>query len=258
MRAARFSWPVPGVNLVIGIAVAHAVSQRGAMEDSGLAGSTSSSEKRRAVGRLGSGEQASPALGRRQRQGKDCHLLGIAADCRLVEAERAWRELKVIYADGSLAAYGLIEESERQKMLEELAGAYARVARRLTRNCAGEKVAAAITTEQSLPTLSPVESAGEFLRQLRENAGLSLKDVAQRTKISPMRLEQIERDMYERLPAAVYLRGFVLEYANALGFSRPQEVAGLYLNRYQEIVRNPCEPVLAPPPGRNPFRKICL
>lgn len=170
---------------------------------------------------------------------KDCRLLGIAADCRLVEVERAWRELKVIYGEGSLAAYGLIAESERQKLLEELEGAYGRVARRLSRSGAGEKAAAAIAKEQRPPTLSPVESTGEYLRQMREHAGLSLKEVAQRTKISPMRLEQIEREMYERLPAAVYLRGFVLEYAKALGFSRPQELAGVYLNRYQEIVRNP-------------------
>lgn len=170
---------------------------------------------------------------------RDCHLLGIAADCRLVDVERAWRELRAIYAEGSLAAYGLIEESERKKMLEELEGAYCRVARRLSRNCAVEKVAVAITKEQRPSTLSPAESAGEFLRQLRENAGLSLKDVAQRTKISPMRLEQIEREMYDRLPAAVYLRGFVLEYAKALGFPQPQEVAGLYLNRYQESVHAP-------------------
>lgn len=170
---------------------------------------------------------------------KDCRLLGIAADCRLVDVERTWRELKVIYAEGSLAAYGMIEESERQKMLEELECAYGRVARRFSRSSSGEKVAAASTKEQRPPTLSPVESAGEFLRQLRENAGLSLKEVAQRTKISPMRLEQIEREMYERLPAAVYLRGFVLEYAKALGFSRPQELAGVYLSRFQARVPTP-------------------
>lgn len=170
---------------------------------------------------------------------KDCRLLGIAADSRLVEVERAWRELRALYAEGSLAAYGLLEDAERQKMLEEMEVAYGRIVRRVSRVGTGQQAASALMQEENFPTLLPVESTGGFLRQLRESAGLSLKDVAHRTKISPMRLEQIEREMFDRLPAAVYLRGFVLEYAKALGLPQPQEVVGLYLTRYQERVVNP-------------------
>ena len=64
---------------------------------------------------------------------QDCHLLGIDADSRLGEAERAWRNLKAIYAEGSLATYGLIEEAGRQEKLEQLEGAFGRIARRLSR-----------------------------------------------------------------------------------------------------------------------------
>lgn len=169
-------------------------------------------------------------------QAEDCRLLGIDIDAGLVEVERAWRSLKAVYAEGSLAAYGLFEDAGRQERLEELEGAYGRIARRLSRPAAEPPVAPAGSREEVAPQLSPAESAGRFLRQLREGAGLSLKDVAHRTKISPMRLEQIEQERFERLPAAVYLRGFVLEYAKALGFPQPQEVAGLYLARYQERV----------------------
>jgi flagellar biosynthesis protein FlhG len=63
--------------------------------------------------------------------------------------------------------------------------------------------------------------------------------VAHRTKIGSTRLDQIEKEMFDRLPAAVYLRGFVLEYAKALGISQPQEVAAVYLARYHEQVANP-------------------
>jgi flagellar biosynthesis protein FlhG len=170
---------------------------------------------------------------------KDCLLLGIDADSRLVEVERAWRSLKAIYAEGSLATYGLIEDAGRQEKLEELEGAYGRIARRFSRPATEQPVSPTGNREKCASQVSPTESAGRFLRQLREGAGLSLKDVAHRTKISPMRLDQIEQEMFERLPAAVYLRGFVLEYAKALGFPQPQEVAGLYLSRYQERVRNP-------------------
>jgi hypothetical protein len=170
---------------------------------------------------------------------KDCHLLGIAADSKLVEVERAWRNLKAVYAEGSLATYGLFENDGRQQKLEELEGAFGRIARRLSRPDVAPPVSPVGSQGKSPLQLSPAESAGRFLRQLRESAGLSLKDVAHRTKISPMRLDQIEQEMFERLPAAVYLRGFVLEYAKVLGFPQPQEVAGLYLARYQDIVRKP-------------------
>ena len=170
---------------------------------------------------------------------QDCHLLGIDADSRLGEAERAWRNLKAIYAEGSLATYGLIEEAGRQEKLEQLEGAFGRIARRLSRPAPEQPVSPTGSREECASQVSPAESAGSFLRQLREGAGLSLKDVAHRTKISPMRLDQIEQEMFERLPAAVYLRGFVLEYAKALGFPQPQEMAGLYLSRYQERVSNP-------------------
>jgi flagellar biosynthesis protein FlhG len=156
-----------------------------------------------------------------------------------VEVERAWRELKAVYAEGSLATYGLFEETGRRERLEELAGAYGRIVRRFSRPAGEPPVSPAVSREEGAAPLSPADSAGRFLCQLRENAGLSLKDVAQRTKISPMRLEQIEQERFERLPAAVYLRGFVLEYAKALGCPQPQAVAGLYLARYQASVANP-------------------
>jgi flagellar biosynthesis protein FlhG len=170
---------------------------------------------------------------------RDCQLLGIDADSRLVEVDRAWRNLKAIYAEGSLATYGLLEDAGRQERLAKLEGAFGRIARRLSRSDAEQPASPAGSKEVCVSQLSPAESAGRFLRQLREGAGLSLKDVAHRTKISPMRLDQIEQEMFERLPAAVYLRGFVLEYAKALGFPQPQEVAGLYLARYREKVANP-------------------
>jgi flagellar biosynthesis protein FlhG len=170
---------------------------------------------------------------------RDCQRLGLSAAARLVEVERSWRNLKAVYAEGSLATYGLFEDAERQERREELEGAYGRIVRRFSRPATEPPVSPAVRQEEGAAQLSPDDSAGRFLCQLRENAGLSLKDVAQRTKISPMRLEQIEQERFERLPAAVYLRGFVLEFAKALGYPQPQEVAGLYLARYQASVSNP-------------------
>jgi hypothetical protein len=168
---------------------------------------------------------------------KDCHLLEIGADSTLEDVERAWRNLKAIYAEDSLATYGLIEDTERQEKLENLEGAYERIASRLSKDATEQPVPAG-SQEECVSQLSPVESVGRLLRKLRESSGLTLGEIAHRTKISPMRLDQIEQEMFERLPASVYLRGFVLEYAKVLGFPKPQEVAGVYLARYKERV--PC------------------
>jgi flagellar biosynthesis protein FlhG len=169
----------------------------------------------------------------------DCQLLGIDADSGLVEVERVWRNLKAVYAEDSLATYGLYQDGGRQEYLEQLEGVYGRIVRRLSQPAAEQSVTPAGGPEAYLPQFSPVEFTGGYLRQRRESAGLTLREVAHRTKIGSTRLDQIEKEMFDRLPAAVYLRGFVLEYAKALGIAQPQEVVAVYLARYHERVDNP-------------------
>ena len=66
------------------------------------------------------------------------------------------------------------------------------------------------------------------MRQARERAGLSLEDLARRTKIPPARLAALESADVLHLPAAVYTRGFVKAYAVEVGL-RPDETADEYL-----------------------------
>jgi len=166
-----------------------------------------------------------------QERFEDFRVLGIDAEAGLVEVNRAYRSLKSLFAENSPAIYGLIEEDERQEKLKGIEEAYQRIVGRLSHPSASTPPLGEREAAENPPNLNAAESPGRFLRQLRERAGLSLRDIAHRTKISPMRLEQIELEKYEVLPAAVYLRGFVLEFARALGYPRPQEVAELYLSR---------------------------
>ena len=79
--------------------------------------------------------------------------------------------------------------------------------------------------------------AGEFggaqLRRLRMNRGIELEDVAEVTKVNPTYLRFIEEERFDDLPAAVYVRGFVLGYADCIGLDGA-EVARLYMSRYEE------------------------
>lgn len=70
-----------------------------------------------------------------------------------------------------------------------------------------------ITMEAELP----LDTAGARLRRAREEAGLSLKQVSERTKIPERHLGLIEEGQYSGLPARTYATGFARSYAKALG-----------------------------------------
>ena len=74
-------------------------------------------------------------------------------------------------------------------------------------------------------------NAGVELRLARVKRGLSREDVASRTKITPAMLEAIEDLQVDRLPAPVYLRGFLVEIARFLRLD-VQHVTRSYLARY--------------------------
>jgi cytoskeletal protein RodZ len=74
---------------------------------------------------------------------------------------------------------------------------------------------------------SELASFGEELRREREIRGISLKEIADATKISKRFLEAIERNDHRTLPAPVFTRGFVREYARYLGLNSEDMV-----NRY--------------------------
>lgn len=64
---------------------------------------------------------------------------------------------------------------------------------------------------------SPPASIGAELRAAREQAGLRLQDVAERTKVRPGILADIEADRHDRLPALTYSLGFVKAFARTVG-----------------------------------------
>ena len=66
---------------------------------------------------------------------------------------------------------------------------------------------------------------GDELRREREIRGISLKEIAEATKVSQRLLEAIEKDDYRYLPAPVFTRGFVREYARYLGLDDDEMVS---------------------------------
>jgi flagellar biosynthesis protein FlhG len=63
------------------------------------------------------------------------------------------------------------------------------------------------------PIGTATEFTGALLKQLREARGIDLHAIAQRTKITVAHLRAIEEETLKALPAMVYVRGFLVEYA---------------------------------------------
>jgi len=72
-------------------------------------------------------------------------------------------------------------------------------------------------TEQDEPGQEEYVSLGERLRRAREAKGMSLDDIAGRTRIPIRHLQNIEREEWDALPAVTYAIGFTRNYANAVG-----------------------------------------
>ena len=91
-----------------------------------------------------------------------------------------------------------------------------------------------VVAREPAPAAAPVVLAepvtGPALRRFREQVGVALRDIATRSKVGVRYLEYIEQDRHRDLPAPVYLRGFLQEYARAVGLD-PRRTAEDYLAR---------------------------
>lgn len=69
-----------------------------------------------------------------------------------------------------------------------------------------------------------MQTVGERLRDERERKGLTLKDIENETNIRSLYLQAIEEGNYRVLPGEAYVKGFIRNYANALGLNGAEYV----------------------------------
>lgn len=92
-------------------------------------------------------------------------------------------------------------------------------------------------------------SFGAWLRSQRKIREVPLGEIAEATKISIRYLEALEQDRFDVLPASVFAKGFLREYARFVGLD-PDEVVNSYLTARQaalhpEMGDAPVEPPVA-------------
>lgn len=66
------------------------------------------------------------------------------------------------------------------------------------------------------------------LSTIRQNRGISLKQIADSTKISVRSLEAIERGDFKKLPGGIYNTSYIRQYARAIDYDEAALLAVYY------------------------------
>ena len=69
-----------------------------------------------------------------------------------------------------------------------------------------------------------MESVGEFFKQVRETKGLTIDEVASKTRIRTDFVKALEDGNFAKLPDQVFARGFVRSYARSLGLDEEDAI----------------------------------
>jgi flagellar biosynthesis protein FlhG len=182
-------------------------------------------------------------------------ILEINPTASAKEIQRAYEHAKETFHADSLAVYSLFSEEEVEQIQEAIEEAYRVLMDGALRRSydqshfqmvggqppekpsESQEVSKGKKTSLSFTGLSfNVEEGlyrGKTLKQVRERMGVELQTVSKETKISVKILESIEEEAFEKLPALVYLKGFLKSYAQSLGLD-PQKVIEDYLQLLNE------------------------
>jgi len=201
-------------------------------------------------------------------------ILEVPHGASIGDIERAYHLARSTYSDGSLAGHSVFAEGDVELMRERIETAYRVLSDAEARGAYDEElarrreqqpddppavaedselvqvVAEAVESVESLELDELDDDEGDFdgarLRRLRLRRGVDLDQIAAVTKVNPTYLHFLEEERFADLPAAVYVRGFVMGYASCVGLD-PNVVAKSYMRRYERH---------APPPkARKLFRR---
>ena len=192
--------------------------------------------------------------------------LDVARSAAFEDIERAYRLACDTYCEDSLAGYPVFEVGDVELLRERIEVAYrilvdpetrraydlelsaqASEARVLARGalrgrgprpkrCGPQRPCSLRSTRSTSSKRAKGEWTGARLRRARLRQGIELDEITKITKVNPTYLAFIEDERFDGLPAAVYVRGFVMGYAGCLGLDADaaKRVAASYLQRYEE------------------------
>ena len=154
--------------------------------------------------------------------------------------EAAYRHGRALYDEEGVATYSLLDSAERRAERARIEEAY----RVLSDPVQREAYDRALGLPPALPPPSttvydpdrrkgivlPDPVTGADLKKFREERGVPLAKIVAESKVGTRTFQDIEADRLDRLPAPVYVRGFLQEYAKAVGLD-PKATADSFLAR---------------------------
>jgi flagellar biosynthesis protein FlhG len=177
---------------------------------------------------------------------RNCYeILGVERGASIETVRRAYRRLSTLFEPGNPTLHGLYDEADSGALLAEVRHAY----RVLTDPSARQEHDAFLfpdsmrvytsvelevdddPADQAPIDATPIEDTidgealstpvatggpGRRLKMIRQRLGLSLEDIADRTKIATFTLKCIEDESFRDLPAAIYVRGFLKQIGQIL------------------------------------------
>jgi curved DNA-binding protein CbpA len=150
------------------------------------------------------------------------------------QIKKAYELAKQTYGDRSAAAYSLFSPEERKAILERVEEAFRTLGDDALRKAylgqiGAAPAAAAAADRPAPPSIDEMEDLdGNGLRAIRERCHIPLQEVAARTRINIQYLQFIEDDRHDALPAPVYLRSYLVQYAQVVGLD-PTAVATKFI-----------------------------
>jgi flagellar biosynthesis protein FlhG len=169
---------------------------------------------------------------------KCCAILEVSPDASTGEIKRSYLYLKELYSADSIASMALEDElsvSDKKEILAEIEQAFHRLMAldKQERELPGGGGGEPCDDEAVAEIISGIDVFdGAALKQIREKMGVALDDIAVATRIQRQYFTALEDENFDALPAEVYTRGFVTNYAEFLSLD-VQKVVADYMGRYR-------------------------
>jgi curved DNA-binding protein CbpA len=182
-------------------------------------------------------------------------LLEISPEATRVEVQKAYELAKKTYSDDSIVSYSLTDPKFRKEITERIEEAFRvlgddgrrrqyDIEKGFRKASPGPRRAAVPAAPDpvrpspaKLPSgefdLAQDAVSGERLKEIRERQGIPLQEVAEKTRINITYLQYIEAEKFSMLPAEVFLRGYLDQYARAICLAPAKVVEG-YLRLFRE------------------------
>ena len=170
-------------------------------------------------------------------------LLDLAPGAGADAVAKAYASAKRMFSADALGSYSLFDPAEREALLARIDEAWRTLSDPALRARYDEETLGLVRAPAGATPAPPQPPAFSYAdlavthvtgAARREAIGLPLQEIAVTTRISIAYLQFIEEDHAKGLPHDAYLRGYLAQYARALGLD-PHTVADGYLRHLRTL-----------------------